>query len=111
MKPIDRLECSVPSNNYGIIKLLKDVGFKAFKPKAGFYVYVSIPKGAGDVDFDSAEEAFSYILNKAMISTVPWDDCGPYLRLSVTYDADNEEDEINLMNELYKRLKSLNLRF
>ena len=28
MKPIDRLECSVPSNNYGIIKLLKDVGFK-----------------------------------------------------------------------------------
>ena len=46
-----------------------------------------------------------------MISTVPWDDCGPYLRLSVTYDADNEEDEINLMNDLYKRLKSLNLRF
>ena len=28
MKPIDRLECCVPSNNYGIIKLLKDVGFK-----------------------------------------------------------------------------------
>ena len=28
MKPIDRLECSVPSNNYGIIKLLKDVGIK-----------------------------------------------------------------------------------
>ena len=94
-----------------LVNVLKDVGFKAFKPKAGFYVYVSIPKGAGDVDFDSAEEAFSYILNKAMISTVPWDDCGPYLRLSVTYDADNEEDEINLMNELYKRLKSLNLRF
>ena len=46
-----------------------------------------------------------------MISTVPWDDCGAYLRLSVTYDANDEEDEINLMNELYKRLKSLNLRF
>lgn len=26
--PIDRMECMVPSNNYGIIKLLKDVGFK-----------------------------------------------------------------------------------
>ena len=31
--------------------------------------------------------------------------------IKATYDADNEEDEINLMNELYKRLKSLNLRF
>ena len=28
MKPINRLECFVPSNNFGIIKLLKDVGFK-----------------------------------------------------------------------------------
>ena len=28
MKPIRRLEAFVPSNNFGIIKLLKDVGFK-----------------------------------------------------------------------------------
>ena len=28
MKPIVRLEAFVPSNNFGIIKLLKDVGFK-----------------------------------------------------------------------------------
>lgn len=28
MKPINRLEAYVPSNNYAIIKLLKDVGFK-----------------------------------------------------------------------------------
>ena len=27
-KPIKRMECNVPSNNFGIIKLLKDVGFK-----------------------------------------------------------------------------------
>ena len=28
IKPIKRMECNVPSNNFGIIKLLKDVGFK-----------------------------------------------------------------------------------
>ena len=39
-----------------LVNVLKDVGFKAFKPNAGFYVYVSIPKGAGDVDFNSAED-------------------------------------------------------
>ena len=32
----------------------------------------------------------------ALISTVPWDDCGSYLRFSVTYDADTIEDEITL---------------
>lgn len=94
-----------------LVEVLKNIGFKVYKPSAGFYVYVAIPKGAGDIDFNSAEDAFSYILDNSMISTVPWDDCGAYLRISVTYDADCEEDEINLMNELYKRLKSLNLRF
>ena len=28
MLPVKRIECRVPSNNFGIIKLLKDVGFK-----------------------------------------------------------------------------------
>lgn len=61
--------------------------------------------------FYNAEDTFDYILNNAMISTVPWDDCGAYLRLSVTYEAYSEDDEINLMNELYNRLTSLNLKF
>ncbi|WP_455538946.1 aminotransferase class I/II-fold pyridoxal phosphate-dependent enzyme [Terrisporobacter sp.] len=94
-----------------LIEVLKNIGFEVFKPKAGFYVYAPIPKGAGYTNFKSAEDAFDYILKHSMISTVPWDDCGSYLRISVTYDADCEEDEINLMNELYKRLKLLNLRF
>ena len=67
-----------------LIDVLRKVGFKVEKPKGGFYVYLPIPKGAGDVIFYNAEDAFAYILNNAMISTVPWDDCGAYLRLSVT---------------------------
>ena len=94
-----------------LIDVLRKVGFKVEKPKGGFYVYLPIPKGAGDVIFYNAEDAFAYILNNAMISTVPWDDCGAYLRLSVTYEAYNKDDEINLMNEIYNRLMSLNLKF
>lgn len=63
MKPIKRLEAFVPANNYGVIKLLKDVGFKCegtlrdkciYKNKAGeptFYnelVYGNINVGAVD---------------------------------------------------------------
>ncbi|WP_343346474.1 aminotransferase class I/II-fold pyridoxal phosphate-dependent enzyme [Terrisporobacter petrolearius] len=94
-----------------LIDVLRKVGFKVEKPKGGFYLYVPIPKGAGDVVFNSAEDAFAYILNNAMISTVPWDDCGAYLRLSVTYEAYSKEDEISLMKEIYNRLKSLDLKF
>ncbi|MPN54352.1 hypothetical protein SDC9_202022 [bioreactor metagenome] len=46
-----------------------------------------------------------------MISTVPWDDCGAYLRLSVTYEAYSEDEEISLMKEIYHRLTALDFKF
>ena len=46
-----------------------------------------------------------------MICTVPWDDSGAYLRFSVTYEALKENDEIKLMDEIYHRLSSLDLKF
>ena len=71
-----------------------------------------IPKGVKDgIRFESAEDATLYILANSLISTVPWDDCGSYLRFSVTYDADTLEDEINIMEEIKNRLLSLNLEF
>ena len=94
-----------------LIDVLRRVGFEVYKPKAGFYLYVPIPKGANNINFYNAEDAFAYILNNAMISTVPWDDCGAYLRLSVTYEATDEKDEVQLMEEIYSRLASLNLKF
>lgn len=94
-----------------MVEMLQKVGFNVSKPKAGFYVYAPIPKGAGDVIFNSAEDVFIYMLDKAMVSVIPWDDCGPYLRISVTYEADSIEDEINLMNELFNRLISLDFKF
>lgn len=47
----------------------------------------------------------------ANISVVPWDDCGRYLRFSVTYEADGEEEEIRTIHELSDRLKKLDLIF
>jgi LL-diaminopimelate aminotransferase len=95
-----------------LVNVLEQVGFDAKKPDAGFYSYVNIPKGVKDgVKFNNAEEASLYILSHALVSTIPWDDCGSFLRFSVTYDADSLLDEINVMNELKSRLLSLNLEF
>ena len=69
-------------------------------------------KGVKDgIKFKTAEDATLYLLSNALISTVPWDDCGSFLRFSVTYNADTIEDEINIMNDLKNRLLSLNLEF
>lgn len=95
-----------------LVDVLKEVGFKCNKPKGSFYAYVPSPKGIKNGPlFNSAEDASLYILSKTLISTVPWDDCGEFLRFSVTYDANSLEEEILVMNELRERLLSLNLIF
>ena len=71
-------------------------------------MYLFIKDG---IKFKTAEDATLYLLSNALISTVPWDDCGSFLRFSVTYNADTIEEEINIMNDLKNRLLSLNLEF
>lgn len=95
-----------------LIETLNEIGFEATKPKGGFYAYVKSPKGTNSgVVFESAEEASLYILSNVLVSTVPWDDCGSFLRLSVTYDAETIEDELRIMKDLKDRLLSLDLVF
>ncbi len=93
-----------------LVEALKEVGFDAKKPKGTFYCYVKAPKKAGDTVFANAEEASTYLIENALISTVPWDDAGAYLRFSVTFEA-NKEKEVTIIEELKNRLKKLDLQF
>jgi LL-diaminopimelate aminotransferase len=45
------------------------------------------------------------------VVTVPWDDAGPYLRFSVTYEAPDPAAEDELMAEAERRLRQMNLVF
>ncbi|ABR47793.1 aminotransferase, class I and II [Alkaliphilus metalliredigens QYMF] len=95
-----------------LIEILQEVGFKATKPQGTFYCYVPIPKGTkSGIRFTNAEEVATHILEHALISTVPWDDVGSYLRLSVTFEAKDLESEKELLEELKRRLLSLELVF
>lgn len=95
-----------------LVDTLNEIGFKAKKPKGGFYIYVSIPKGIKNgIKFKNAEDASFYILSKSLISTVPWDDCGSFLRFSATYEADTLDDEILIMEDMKNRFLKLNLEF
>ncbi len=95
-----------------LINALNDVGFDAKKPKGTFYCYVKAPAGTENgIAFDTASEFSEFLIKESLISTVPWDDAGKYIRFSVTFEADSVEEEKNVINEMKERMKILKLVF
>ncbi|MDD3571081.1 MAG: LL-diaminopimelate aminotransferase [Lachnospiraceae bacterium] len=95
-----------------LVEILNKLGFNAKKPKASFYLYVKIPKGtkSGEV-FTTAEDFSQFLIREKLISTVPWDDVEPYVRMSVTFIAETEEEEKRVINEIYTRLADVEFIF
>ena len=63
--------------------------FVSKNQKAPFSYISEIPKAVENgPEFKSAEEFSQYLINEHLISTVPWDDAGLYIRFSVTFQAD-----------------------
>jgi len=93
-----------------IVPLLAHLGFNAKKPKGSFFLYVAAPKkavakdGGKEFTFDSGEAFSQWMITENLISTVPWDDAGAFVRFSVTFIAQGEEDEKRALAEIEKRL-------
>ncbi|MBW6501815.1 MAG: LL-diaminopimelate aminotransferase [Bacteroidales bacterium] len=95
-----------------LTEALNEAGFNAVKPKGSFYCYVKAPAGTENGRlFNSASDFSEFLIHEALISTVPWDDAGKYIRFSVTFEADTEEMEAVVINEMKERLKRLRLVF
>jgi len=94
-----------------LVEALRTVGFKARKPKGSFFLYVAAPKSAQAADgsspvveFPTAEAFSQWMITENLISTVPWDDVGAYVRFSVTFAAKDTEEESRVVNEIGRRL-------
>jgi LL-diaminopimelate aminotransferase len=61
--------------------------------------------------FANAEEVSQWLITEKLISTVPWDDAGAYLRFSVTFIAKGEKDEQRVLNEISNRLADVKFEF
>ena len=94
-----------------LVQCLRKLGFAARMPGGTFYLYLPAPKGAGQERFASAEEASQYLIREHLISTVPWDDVGAFLRFSATFEAADKQDEERVINELGRRLAQAQLFF
>ena len=98
-----------------LISALNQNGFNAKKPKGSFFLYVNAPKSASydgaSIEFDSGEAFSQWLITNELISTVPWDDCGNFVRFSVTFDAKGEANEKEIVNEISQRLARYEFTF
>jgi LL-diaminopimelate aminotransferase len=98
------------------VSALKALGFQLAKPQASFFLYAPAPK-AVVVDgrrqaFANAEEFSQWLIREHLISTVPWDDAGPFVRFSVTFVAPGGiEEEKRVINDIKFRLSQCAFEF
>src|SRR5207245_10915397 len=90
--------------------------FRSKKPKGSFFLYVRAPKSATAktgqrVAFENAEAFSQWMIADKLISTVPWDDAGAYVRMSVTFAAKDSADEQRVLGEISKRLETSRFEF
>ena len=91
-----------------LVATLRSCGFDCQMPGGTYFLYTKSPKGLADgLQFENAESCSQYLITRHSIVTVPWDDAGPHLRFSVTYEAETEAAEDALMDETAARLKSI----
>ncbi|MEM1222443.1 MAG: LL-diaminopimelate aminotransferase [Verrucomicrobiota bacterium] len=98
-----------------LIGALATAGFEAKKPKGSFFLYVAAPKsatiGGETTTFESGEDFSQWLITNELISTVPWDDCGSFVRFSVTFAAKGEEAEKAIASEIGLRLAKYDFVF
>jgi LL-diaminopimelate aminotransferase len=98
-----------------LVAALNQNGFNAKKPKGSFFLYVTAPSAAtvdGETtEFDSGEAFSQWLITNELISTVPWDDCGRFVRFSVTFAAKGEDKEKEIAGEIAKRLAKYQFQF
>ena len=94
-----------------LVATLRAAGFQAKKPGGSFFLYVAAPKSARAADgsgspvpFPTAEAFSQWMITENLISTVPWDDAGAYVRFSVTFAAKDTEEEARVVAEIGRRL-------
>jgi LL-diaminopimelate aminotransferase len=93
----------------GLVAALNRNGLVARKPRGSFFLYVKSPRSAlgrdsRRISYRTAEEFSQWLIAEKLISTVPWDDAGAYVRFSVTFAAKDAGDEVRVLGELDRRL-------
>ena len=96
-----------------MVETLKGLGFNAKVPAGSFYLYVKAPKASSDgTVFATGEDFSQWLIKNKLISSVPWDDAGSYVRFSATFVARGGiEEEQRVLAEFARRLADCKFTF
>lgn len=95
-----------------LVLALNELGFRVEKPKGSIFLYVEVPLGvAGGRRFESGEDFSQFLIREKLISSVPWDDAGHFVRFSVTFEANGDEEEKRVIGEIKRRLSDVQFEF
>ncbi len=108
----DQITAKYERRLLAMVGVLAELGFSAKMPAGTFYLYVKMPKGVRNGKrFASAEEFSEFLITEKLISTVPWDDAGSYIRFSATFESKGRADEQRVLEEFKKRMGDLQFDF
>lgn len=108
----DRIKAKYERRLRELVRVLSSIGFSAEMPGGTFYLYVRSPRAIeGGMSFPTAEDFSQYLIREKLISTVPWDDVGHFLRFSATFEAPSAEAEVGILEEIERRFSGLHLEF
>ncbi|MEY4701647.1 MAG: hypothetical protein RL326_1834 [Pseudomonadota bacterium] len=81
-----------------VTAILNKAGIEAICSPSTFYLYVRVPEVYQEEAIKSAQHMADILISRYGLITVPWDEAGPYLRFSMTFEVGNKdfasEDEV-----------------
>jgi len=81
-----------------VAEILNKAGIPARPSPGTFYLYVDVPKEFRGVRCESAQAMADLLISRCGLITVPWEEAGPCLRFSMTFEVGNKdfasEDEV-----------------
>lgn len=78
--------------------ILNKAGISARASAGTFYLYIDVPESFRGVTFETAQAMADMLISRYGLITVPWEEAGRCLRLSMTFEVGNKdfasEDEV-----------------
>ena len=97
---INRLRNKYHSRMKNVCKIFNRHNIKCEMSKGTFYLYLNVPKS-----FKTGDEFTRYLLNNAGIFTIPFDEVGPFVRLSMTFKSKiNDNHFYEILDERLSKL-------
>lgn len=89
-------------------QILTEAGIPASASAGTFYLYIQVPGKFRGKDFHSAQSFCDYLISEFGIVSVPWEEAGACLRLSMTFEVGTPDfaSEDDVFAELRRRLCS-----